>query len=151
MPDDHPTRLAPEHRVMAARDDEQQPDEAEDGTRRAPPRTGSGRRRMVSTLPPGGAEQVDGGVLHAPVHALGDLPVQVEHVHVEGEVERREVEERAGEDPPPLARAPRTPALMRFCSPSGPTEPPKRPPARVVPPLSAASMPNRPTQMAMIA
>ena len=45
--------------------------------------------------------------------------------------------------------SPRRPAkpLMRFCSPSGPTLPPNRPPPRVAPLLSTASIPNRPTQM----
>ena len=38
-----------------------------------------------------------------PVHALDDRAVQVQDVHVEGEVDDAEVEERAGDDPPPLA------------------------------------------------
>ena len=43
-----------------------------------------------------GAEQVDDEVLDVPVHLLDDRPEQVERVHVEGEVQHAQVEERAG-------------------------------------------------------
>ena len=43
------------------------------------------------------------GELDVPVHALDERAVQVQHVHVEGQVERPEVDEGAGEDAPPLA------------------------------------------------
>jgi hypothetical protein len=49
------------------------------------------------------AEQVDRRVLEPAVHALHDRAVEVQHVHVEPEVDQPEVEERAGDDPPPLA------------------------------------------------
>ena len=59
--------------------------------------------RMVSTLPPSAAQEVHDRVLHVAVELLEDRPEQVERVHVEGDVQHAEVQEHAGEEPPPLA------------------------------------------------
>ena len=99
---------------MAARHDEQEADDAEDRAGRAGGELGAVDEDREHAAA-GGAQQVDGGVLEAPVHALGDLAVQVEDVHVEGEVDRAEVHEGAGDDAPPLALRRTSSALMR-CS-----------------------------------
>ena len=59
--------------------------------------------RIVEHAATGGAEQVDRRVLDMPVHPLDDRPIEIEHVHVEAKVDEAQVEERAREDPPPLA------------------------------------------------
>src|SRR5687768_12991919 len=97
----HGPRFAAQDRVVAPRDHEQEAHQAEDGPRCAGGELG-GVDQDGEHAATGGAQQKDRGELETPVHPLGDLPVQVEDVHVEGEVHRAEVEEGAGEDAPPL-------------------------------------------------
>ena len=63
---------------------------------------GAGIDQDGEDAPAGRAQQVDHRVLEVPVQALDDRPVQVQDVHVEAEVNEAEMDERAGEDAPPL-------------------------------------------------
>ena len=97
----HPPSLRAEHGVMPAGDDEEEPDQAEDragGAGREGGRVDEDGEHAAA----GRTEQVDQGVLDRAVHALDDRAVQVQDVHVEGDVDRPEMEEGAREDPPPL-------------------------------------------------
>ena len=86
---------------MPPRHHEREPEEAEDRARR-PGRRLVGRGDERQDAAPGGAEEVDDEVLDVAVHLLDQRPEQVERDHVEGDVRDAEVDERAGEDAPPL-------------------------------------------------